>query len=105
VSKAYVFVGSHADTLGNGRPIGPGEEIDATDVDLDDPYNQALIENGILADKPEPAPDAPEELKGEALEKRIAELGIEGTSSMTAAEKRAAVAEAEAEATNEGEGG
>ena len=50
-------------------------------------------------------PPAPEQLAGEALDERVAELEIEGRSTMSADEKRAAIAEAEAAAASGEEAG
>jgi len=42
----YRFVGRHAETLGDGRTVGPGDTVG--DVDPNDPINQRLIEAGLL---------------------------------------------------------
>lgn len=42
----YKYVGRHADVLGNGRPIAPGETIYL--MKTKDPTNLRLIENGLL---------------------------------------------------------
>jgi hypothetical protein len=33
VSDKYLFVGDHADTLGGGRPVAPGDPVPASAVD------------------------------------------------------------------------
>lgn len=43
-------VGLHPDTLANGRSVGPGEFVDLTAEEIEDPHNAALIEAGVLLD-------------------------------------------------------
>lgn len=38
----------HAQDIGDGRMIGPGEEADLSAEEERDEHNQALIEDGIL---------------------------------------------------------
>lgn len=103
--KEFRFVGSHPDELDGGRPIEPGEFTGPIDPEL--PKNEQLLADELLLSVPDgtyeestggPPPEAPELLKGEALNKRASELNIEGRSDMSADELRAAVAQAEAEA-------
>lgn len=47
-TRQYRFVGSHADVLPNGRPIGPGEYVDLTDEEVRDPYYEMLLADGNL---------------------------------------------------------
>lgn len=47
-TKQYRFVGEHADNLASGRPIEPGEFVDLTDDDVRDPFNEAMIADGLL---------------------------------------------------------
>jgi hypothetical protein len=54
---AHVFVGPHPDTLGSGAPLALDQIIE--DVDLDDPYNQALITKGWLVAHDVPTPPKP----------------------------------------------
>lgn len=84
------YIGRHADELGSGRPIEPGEAV---------PFDQGLHDRGLLVPISEEKKDG--KLRGEALEARVRELGIEGTSTMSADEKRAAITEAENHPTNE----
>jgi len=42
------FVGDSAEQLASGRPLAPGDELDLTDEELDDPYNQYLIADGKI---------------------------------------------------------
>lgn len=44
----YRFVGSHADTLHNGRPVEPGEFVELTEDDLRDPYIEMLAHDENL---------------------------------------------------------
>lgn len=87
----YRVVASHVIDLADGRPALPHTVVD--DLDPDQPHNQALIEDGQLV-----AEDLPvdEKLTGKALDDRCRELEIDGFSQMSADEKRAAVAAAEA---------
>lgn len=42
----FRYVGSTADTLANGRPVGPGEFVNLSEQEESD--NQALVEDGRL---------------------------------------------------------
>lgn len=49
----YVFVGPHPDTLADGTPLGLDQIV--RKVDLSDPHNQRLVDEGwlIKQDKPD----------------------------------------------------
>jgi hypothetical protein len=90
------YTGRVPDTLGDGRPIEPGEVL--KDVDLDDPHNSRLKSDGLLIDaEPEVDPDAEPALTGDDLKKRAEELDIPDRSKMNADQLRQAVAEREQE--------
>jgi hypothetical protein len=42
----FRYVGSHADTLANGRPVEPGEFVKLSDEEAE--ANQGLIDDGHL---------------------------------------------------------
>lgn len=92
---------AHAEDLSSGRQVGPGDELTADDLVLegDDAaaiaHDQRLVDDVLIETTAQGEADKP--LAGQALEDRISELGIEGTSSLTADEKREAVADREAE--------
>lgn len=44
----WKFIGPHADTLANGRPVGPGEVLDLSQEEVD--ANTSMIEQGHLLD-------------------------------------------------------
>jgi hypothetical protein len=46
VKATCAYVWPVADTLGNGRPVAPGETVEG--VDLDDPHNAFLLDEGRL---------------------------------------------------------
>lgn len=46
--KEYKHVGTHAEILASGRPVGVGELVTLTADELRDPDNARLIEEGIL---------------------------------------------------------
>jgi hypothetical protein len=49
VSDKYLFVGDHADTLGGGRPVAPGDPVPASAVDpKTHPHDQHLLDTGAL---------------------------------------------------------
>jgi hypothetical protein len=55
VKATCSYVGPVAETLGNGRPVAPGETV--AGVDTDDPHNALLLEQGRLIrleDEPNP---------------------------------------------------
>lgn len=86
-------VSVHSESLADGRDLPVGEV--AHEVDLTLPENKALLEQGRII-KVAGGDAEPPVLTGEALNKRAAELEIEGRSNMNADELRAAVSEAEA---------
>lgn len=92
--EPYRFVGNHPDSLASGRAIAPFDEVPAEQVNPDHPHDAALIDEGKLLPI-EPAP--PPKLTGEALDKRAADLDIEGRSDMSADQKRAAIERKEAD--------
>jgi hypothetical protein len=49
-TKKYRFVGQHADSLDSGRPIGPGEFVDLTDEEIEQPHAAGLIQVGLLVE-------------------------------------------------------
>lgn len=106
--KEFRFIGSHPETLDGGRPIEPGEFTGPIDHEL--PQNAHLVDSGVLLEvssgtyKKETGsapPEAPQKLTGDALNKRAEELDIDGRSSMSADELRAAITDAEANQTPE----
>jgi hypothetical protein len=88
----FQYAGPHPDTLASGRPIGSGDVVELSVEEAGDPHNKRLIDEGLLVAIGEQEDVV---LKGDALEDRIRELGIEGASGLSADAKRAAVAEAE----------
>lgn len=50
----FTYVGTHADVLGGGRPVAPGEQID--NLDLEDADNAHRIGAGLLVENPTPPP-------------------------------------------------
>jgi hypothetical protein len=49
------YTGPHADTLGNGRPIAPGENVE--NIDVEHPVNAHMLTTGLLVDvTPEQTP-------------------------------------------------
>jgi hypothetical protein len=93
VIRSCRYVGAYPDTLENGRPLAPGDTVDA---DIEAPHNALLVDAGRLV-----VLDETPKLTGKELEARGKELEIEGFSSMTADEKRDAIAKAEATTTQE----
>jgi len=47
-TSRYRYVGTYADTLGNGQPVEPGEFVDLTEEDLEDSHNARLLEEEKL---------------------------------------------------------
>lgn len=39
----YRYIGDHADTLANGRPLGFGDLVKLTDAEVREPHNEMLI--------------------------------------------------------------
>lgn len=95
----YVHVGPHADVLASGRPVGPGERLTHTDLDLtqDDHRgeDQHLVDEGRLVDVRDFGGPSNTVLAGDDLQARARELEIEGRSKMSAEELRAAIVTAE----------
>lgn len=107
MSDEYVHVGDHAEVLESGRNIGPGDRVAPDELHERDQY---LLDEGRLV------PDVVEEmasntpanapLSGESLAERARQLNIEGRSTMSRHELRAAVAEAStADNADDSEGG
>lgn len=97
-------VSDHAEDLGDGRTLPVGHL--APDVDSENVTVQRLLAEGkvIVVDDDTDGPRV-EALAGRELRDRAAALGIEGRSSMSADQLRAAVADAEANnAGEEGDG-
>jgi hypothetical protein len=44
----YRYIGTRADQLANGRPVGPGDFVELTDEDLREPHNEMLAADGKL---------------------------------------------------------
>lgn len=53
----FTYVGTHADVLGGGRPVAPGDQID--NVDLEDADNAHRIGAGLLVENPVPPSSSP----------------------------------------------
>lgn len=65
-TSKYRYVGIHPESLANGRPVEPGEFVDLSDDDFQDPHNEMLLLDGNLIEAVEPPPeeeqqDSPEE--------------------------------------------
>jgi hypothetical protein len=90
----YVHVGSHADVLSSGRPVGPGQRLTDKDLDLpgkDNPgEDQHLLDEGRIVS----LDSFGGSLSVEEAKAKASELNIEGRSKMSADELRAAVAQA-----------
>lgn len=86
----FKFVGSHPEDLADGRVVAAG---DIVDLDPNHPHNMRLVDEGLLL----PTGDDDGVLRGEALQDRAAELGVEGRSKMSADELREAIADKESE--------
>lgn len=39
----YRFVGDHAETLADGRPVGPGDFVDLSDDEIAEDHNAMLV--------------------------------------------------------------
>lgn len=50
MSSKYLFVGDHADNLGSGRRVAPGDDLPASAVDPDNPVDQRLLDEGVLVE-------------------------------------------------------
>lgn len=90
----YVNISTHADVLANGRNIGPSDRVLEAELTEEDLY---LVEDGrlVAVDSFDSSTDEAPQLSGDALVERARELEIEGRSSMSADELRAAIADAE----------
>lgn len=44
----YKLGGGHPQDLASGRMVEPGETVDLTEEEIEDPHNKALIESGLL---------------------------------------------------------
>lgn len=44
----YRFVGSHADSLADGRPVEPGEFVHLSDEEALEPHNASLLADGRM---------------------------------------------------------
>jgi hypothetical protein len=83
----YVHVGSHADVLSSGRPVGPGQRLASSDLADED---QHLLDEGRIVS----LDSFGGSLSVEEAKAKASELNIEGRSKMSADELRAAVAQA-----------
>jgi hypothetical protein len=92
-----VSVSTHVETLDSGRSIAPDERFVLSVEEQQSDGNARLIrERKILIDPDVKAPESEAGgLAGKALERRAKELNIEGYSTMSADDLRAAVADAE----------
>lgn len=86
--------GWHPESLASGRTVVPGELFDRSALNLDDPHDARLVDEGIIIE----AIVAPAPLTGDALKARAEELGIPNRGRLSADELRVAVAKADAEA-------
>lgn len=69
---------THAEDLADGRVVGVGEEVD--DVDMTEPHNQRLLNEGKLVEVPEsnePTPSDAAQRKADELDVDI--TTVEGT--------------------------
>jgi hypothetical protein len=48
MTAKFRFVGTHADTLADGRPVEPGEFINLSDEEVEEAHNASLIHDGLL---------------------------------------------------------
>lgn len=46
--KKYRYVGNHAETLDDGRPVAPGDYVHLTDEEMKSPQNSSLAAEGVL---------------------------------------------------------
>jgi hypothetical protein len=49
-STKYRYVGDHAEILDSGAPVGPGEYVELSGDQLEEPVTKALIDGGKLID-------------------------------------------------------
>jgi len=85
--QLYKYIGRNPETLSTGRPLAAH---DLVEIDLAHHHDRWLVDSGRLIPI-----DTDGELTGKALDARCKELNIDGWSSMTADQKRAAVKTAE----------
>lgn len=50
MSHKYLYAGDHAGPLASGAQFAPGDEVPAAAVDLEDPHDQHLLDEGVLID-------------------------------------------------------
>lgn len=50
MSHKYLYAGDHAGPLASGAQYAPGDEVPAAAVNLDDPHDQRLLDEGVLID-------------------------------------------------------
>lgn len=93
----HKYIGTHAEFLGSGQPIAPGDTVE---IDADDTHDARLLDEGLLIEVAGDNSDD-DKLTGKALQDRAAELEIEGRSDLSADELRQAIAEAEDNDDNE----
>lgn len=86
--REFALVGDHAENLASGAIIAPGERVHPDQIGDGDGW---LIEEGRLVEI-----EPPDEPTITALRAKARELDIEGRSSMSAENLRAAIDEAEA---------
>jgi hypothetical protein len=48
VGNQYRYIGSRAEMLANGRPVGPGETFELTDEEIREPHNEMLVADGKI---------------------------------------------------------
>jgi len=55
---SFRFVGRHIDDLADGRTIEPGQFVDLTQAEIDDPHNAQRISEGLLVEVDKPKTSA-----------------------------------------------
>ena len=86
----YKFVGEHPEDLASGQLLEPGESVNLTNEEADDPHNQALMADGKLIGT------------GDASDKRVESAKEKAARDARKEEREAEEQEAE---TGEKEGG
>jgi pyruvate/2-oxoglutarate dehydrogenase complex dihydrolipoamide acyltransferase (E2) component len=105
----YRYVGTYADTLGNGQPVEPGEFVTLSEEDLEQPDNARFIEEEKLISVDEAADPKATDAASELARKEGIELtavsatGADG--SITVDDVKQAVASREAASEQPGEEG
>jgi hypothetical protein len=94
--SAFTYYGRHADTLGDGSPLAPGQSVQLSAGDVKEPHNARLIREGLLLPQDGNAEPTKEELLEEAKS-----LDIEGRTKMDKDQLAAAIAEAKTADTGE----